>query len=269
MYRTFVTGITGDLDHRNRASTLPLLEVHPQERDRLPPLRIQPFNPDRRLARLARSLFRAIGVPLIAGIGVTCTDAPTAPRGATMTSAHVALSPSFSAEAASAAAALGDFDIAYDRVRIVLSQPTTKTVALDTTVAFGPNSAPLSLDLKVKISTREAWFDALIEYRDANGVLFSGTVRVLARAVNEIAAPPTPVNLVYVGPGANAVRLVVSPSTTALPASRPVTFSATAFDKDGAPVQVPLAWTVSDPNLVSVSGRGPSITVTASEKQVR
>ena len=128
---------------------------------------------------------RIVGVAAVAVAIVTCSDlstgpsrtAPAADSGLT----GVSLAPSFTAEAAQIAAALVDFDIAYDRVRITLVHPPLPDVVLDTTVAFASNAAPLTLDLKVPLHGGNAFFDAVIEFRDAKQALFSGTARRVYR----------------------------------------------------------------------------------------
>src|SRR5262249_780298 len=62
----------------------------------------------------------------------------------------------------------------------------------------------------------------------------------------------------YVGPGANAVRVALAPKTSSVVAPASVAFTARVYDA-GDPLipNVPLAWSISDPNDGTVSSSGP------------
>jgi hypothetical protein len=106
----------------------------------------------------------------------------------------------------------------------------------------------------------------VIEFLGGQQVLFSGNARVQSHAVNAQGASATPLPLLYVGPGANATKVTVSPRPAALLATRPMAFTAAAVDKDGNPVPAPLAWTVSDPTLGALTGRGASVSLVPTGK---
>ena len=218
----------------------------------------------------SRSLRRILGVAATAIVAVTCTDLPgrsslTTPDG-DATTAAVSLVPVFSSEAARTATQLADFDIPFDRVHITLAHQPIPGVVVDTTIPFGPTSPDLTLLLSVPVLGGNRQFDATIEYRSGTTVLFAGEAQVVSHGTNDRGVTATPVAVRYVGPGANAARVTVSPKSLNLLSTKPFSFTASAVDKDGNAVAAPIAWTVSDPNLASISGKGATITLTPTGK---
>jgi hypothetical protein len=227
-------------------------------------LRVRPLAQAATPRFASRTLARFVSSVTLATAIITCTDSPTVPRPSASEPqlGRLAIAPAFSAEASRAAEGLSDFDIGYDRVRVVLTRASRGDVVLDTTITFRQGSPELSLDLKVRIVAADPWFDALIEYRDPQTVLFSGTTRVLARGLNDRSAPASPLTLTYVGPGAGAVRVELTPQTALQPATKPLNLSASVFDAGGRRIAAPLAWSVSDPSLANITRSGETLTLT-------
>ena len=206
---------------------------------------------------------RAAGLLALAVVAITCTDASTGPgvHRPGFTGARLMLAPSFSPGAERAYSALEAMGIGVTQVRIRL-RAADGTVARDTTVQFGANDT-LRLQIQVEIQGTEQTFSALIELLDASGlVLFSQTQDVVARASTLPAAPPPTITLEYVGPGASARSLTVTPGDLTVPPGVEPVLTAVGTDAGGAPVtDLLLAWTSSDATLATVSAVGRVATV--------
>jgi hypothetical protein len=199
-----------------------------------------------------RNLLRAALCAALLAPFATCTDF-TGPSGR---GARVPIVPVFSPAANAAKAVYTAAGIEFDRVRIVIIRGEAE-VLKDTTVAFSPSSADLTLPLVISATPGEI-VKATLEYRAADIVLYSGTQQVTTVATG--AAPttePTPLILVAVGPGAAAASVEVSPSSGSFPTSAPVPLTATAFTSDHTAIANALfAWTVDDATVATVSAQG-------------
>ena len=141
-------------------------------------------------------------------------SSPTSGRAA----ARLDIAPTLSSSAIQAYGALAAMgvDVTSIRIRIV---DLGGAVSLDTVIAFPADQQTLSVVLPLNIQGTEQQFNAIVELRDASGtVQFSSTQRVTARDASRPAAPATAVTLQYVGPGATAKTITVSPAeATVLP----------------------------------------------------
>lgn len=202
-----------------------------------------------------RLLFRAVGPLALALAVVTCADAPTA-RSASH-AARIAIAPSFSAAAARAYGALGTLGFEITAVRIRLTADDGR-VAADTTLPFPATQDTLRLELVVELRGGEGRFTALIELRDATGlVLFSGARAVTARSGLLPGAAPAPFLVEYSGPGRDARTVVLSSPTGVVSTSSLVPLAATALDASGRPVtDLLVRWTSSDSSLGRVTPTG-------------
>lgn len=208
--------------------------------------------PTRRLALLVLAVLA----------GVTCTDAPTAPRFpdpvATSRPAQLALAPAFSREAVQAYGALRSFGLSITNVRVVLQRPGGGVV-IDTVVQIAPEQTEISILLSVPVQGQQAEFDAVVQLRDGNQVLFEGTQRVTAQvgtgAGGNPPPPPTiPIN--YVGPGAAARSLRVAPRDTTIGTGAAIGFTAQALDATGRPVaDAVVRWSLDDPSLGGIGAQ--------------
>lgn len=218
-----------------------------------------------------RTTLRALAVITVGAGLATCSDLPSAPRVRAKAVGRLAFAPVFSRAAAQTYDRLPDFGIEFDNVRVVIARSSTDTVK-DTTVSFRRGQADLSLDLGVQVRSEHETFDAGIDYRNDNEVLFHGQGKVEAHAANEAAPSPPRIDVEYQGPGANAKRLQVAPRTSAISVADSVKFSATAFDDKDQPIAaVPVEWISSDttlgtiglPGVLHPTGRRGKVTVTA------
>ena len=204
--------------------------------------------------RLTRSL-----ATLIATLGVaSCGDGPstaTRPSVEGPRVARVAFAPVFAPTASIAASRLADFGITFDRVLVRIVRPPSETVK-DTTIAFTPGHADVTLDLSVEVRTDNETFGVSIDYANASGVLFHGEGTVQAHAPDAHAAPQQ-IQVTYVGPGANAAHITVAPKTSSVVTPSTVNFTVTAVDANNAPVAgVPVSWVSSDPSVATISNAG-------------
>src|SRR5258705_5996369 len=187
-----------------------------------------------------RLTYRAAGLLALAVAAITCTDAPTGPGAhrAGFTGAQLAMAPDFSPTAARAFGALEAMGISVTQVRIRLTT-TDGTLARDTTIQFGATDT-LHVQIAIEIQATEQTFSALIELLDASGlVLFSRAQLVTARALTLPAAPPPPITLEYVGPGATARAIAVTPTDIPVQAGGGAVLPAVGTHAAGSPVPHP------------------------------
>lgn len=201
--------------------------------------------------------FRNLARPIVAAgalISVaTCSDF-TGPYSGPGT--RISIAPVFSASANFAKALYSAAGIDYDHVRVVIVRAPAE-VLKDTTVAFTPGQAELTLPLVVAAGAGED-VTVTLEYRAADLILYSGTSTATTQPVRSSGgAAPTPIVLVPVGPGASAATVDISPLSGVFPTSQPVTFTAHAFSSSNAVIANPIfGWTVSDPTIAAVSNQG-------------
>lgn len=210
-----------------------------------------------------RSTSRIAGLMALAAVAITCTDAPTAPGAHRpgYSAARLAMAPSFSPTATRAYSALASMGIAVTQVRIRL-RTASGSLARDTTIQFGSDDT-LHIQLPVEIQGTEQSFSALIELLDANGtVLFAQTQDVIARAAGLPSAPSPVITLEYVGPGATALSIAVTPTDVTVPSGAEPVLTAVGTDASGNPVtSLLVGWSSSDATLASVTTAGSVATV--------
>jgi hypothetical protein len=217
---------------------------------------------------------------LALGVAVaTCSDTPIAAVRTGSTPAtriglgQLALRPEFSRTAAAVYSQLAAAGVNYDNVHVAVRDPldTTKTVK-DTIVSFSSSQDSLPVDMTVPVTADGQRFDAGLDYRNGQQSLFSGHIVVQSYRPGDAAPPTPPLVLNYTGPGANAVRIQISPRGANTNANGSASFSILATDAGGAQVTVPpIAWSISDASLASVStdgvvtgkGRRGTVTLTA------
>jgi hypothetical protein len=171
-------------------------------------------------------------------------------------STSLAIQPVFSSTAARSSAALSQVGLDFDNVRIVIVRPTADTLK-DTTVAFGPTSADLKLELSIDALPAEA-LSAGIQYRKGTTEYFSGSTNIISVSPTTAASSVTPVqiNVAYTGPGASTKSLALSPGAGVYSATITTQFSATAFDGAVTVPNTPIAWSVSDTSIATISSTG-------------
>lgn len=181
----------------------------------------------------------------------------------------IGVAPVWGSEASHTLGVLDEGGFPLDRVRIILVRPVSDTLK-DTTITMRRSDAGIDLPLTVRV-VPGVLLEATLQFKSGETLLYEGKATVETVPLNRF---PRPVDLPmqYLGPGKDASRVVVTPSSGAFPTTASVTFSAAVFNP--ADVQLPgtpLAWTVDDatmgefigPGVFSPSNKGGSVTVTA------
>ena len=219
-----------------------------------------------------RTIGRSVAAIAALLLTLSCTgdiggtpSSPTTARAA----ARLDIAPTLSSSAIQAYGALATMGVDVTSIRIRLVD-LSGAVSLDTVIAFPADQQTLSVVLPLNIHGTEQQFNAIVELRDASGtVQFSSTQRVTARDASRPAAPATAVTLQYVGPGATAKTITVSPAeATVLPGASQALI-ATATDQSGVAVpNLIVSWTSSDTAIARVTSTG-SISATATARGPR
>ena len=108
--------------------------------------------------------------------GLTCTDL-SGPR-AELT--QVGLEPRFTRAAEDAFRNLANFHLDLNNIRVRLNRGDGAT-ALDTVVTMAPGAESVSIELTVRVNGTEEEFNAIIDLRANDLVLFSGTQVAMAK----------------------------------------------------------------------------------------
>jgi hypothetical protein len=202
-------------------------------------------------------------VLIAAGLSISCNDALFGGRQGRL--AHIAIAPQFSRENAAIYKSLEDFALQVNALRIVLRRPNSDVIIKDTTVAVAEGDTVVVVELKVEIAQNEELFNAALEMKSGNLVLFSGSVNVVARAVSDPTERPPVLVPVWVGPGAQATRIQITTPDTAVRADAVIPLAAIAYDANNAVVSDQefvsrFEWTVLDTALGSIPEAGGSFT---------
>jgi hypothetical protein len=200
-----------------------------------------------------RLSLRAASLLAVALTTLSCTDAPTGPGAGHSRAGRLGLAPSFSPNAARAFAALAQIgvDIAHVRIRLVNAGGV---VVKDTTVDFPAADDTLTISMPVAIQGTEQSFTATIDLTDAGGVvLFSSTQSVTARDASLPAGTPPVITLEFVGPGASARTVTVSPPTGTIAPAGTQLLTASATNAAGTAVSNLLVlWSSSDTTVARI-----------------
>lgn len=210
--------------------------------------------PTRTPARLALLLCSAVAF-------ATCSEPPTGPGrtpAVESRTAKIALAPVFTAKAQRAAAFLRQAGVSVRSVRVVIHRPGTTEVLLDRIIQVEEGQASVTIELDVEVRAGGEELTADIQFRDANGtVLYEGRRTVIARPGENAPHEIPQAEIDFVGPGAGATALALTPADTAISTLTTLDLVATATDAAGASLPNPiLAWSVSDPALASVTAAG-------------
>src|ERR1043166_6298259 len=163
--------------------------------------------------------------------------------------ASFSLRPSFSVEDAAAG-------FTVDAVHIVLARPGAEHAVVDTTIALRPGTESIALSLKVPVLSGEDHLWATVDLLNGGTIIFHGTSEVVVRPGQRQAETPVIV-MVYVGPGATARQITVSPRDVSVAAGGTLAFRATIVDARGQSVSsVRVLWETSDASLATITPAG-------------
>ena len=190
----------------------------------------------------------AAALPFLAALAVfACSDVTGVSRAGRAPMASIAMNPVFQGDAGGV--------VQFSKVRIILHR-TDGHVALDTLVDFPAGANQISLQLAVPLDATSPVsgedFALSFQMLNAAGVVVFTGGPVTVHAQQGTPLPPVNVPATYVGPGATATRVVVSPTTASVIPLSGVDFTATAFDASNAPLPgTPVQWTSLDPSVIS------------------
>ncbi|HKS06090.1 MAG TPA: Ig-like domain-containing protein [Gemmatimonadaceae bacterium] len=146
--------------------------------------------------------------------------------------------------------------VPFDRVRLVLTRLTgarAADVSFPVDAAQDPIQLSLDVPLGLNVPLLGELFTLIVECIDSNGaaVYRGGPVPVLVKPGT--ATPPVDIQLAYVGGGSVATVLQIVPNTLSVLLGQAFSFTATAFDAQGNPVDAPIVWSVLDPLLATLT----------------
>ena len=189
---------------------------------------------------------RAMVVVMAAGLVMGACDEELGPEDGLGT---VAFQPIFSSAAA--------VRFPFASVRIRLTRSDSATTAKDTVIAIAADQDTVSLELRVVLLASSEDFFLDLELRDSSGTtLFASLTTVVTATPNGAAASPTPVDLRYVGVGANATAVQITSGPVFIGLGDTAMLQAAALDSVGEPIQgTPILWSTTD----TARARFPSI----------
>jgi hypothetical protein len=186
----------------------------------------------------------------LAAVALTAIAACADPAG-TAGTATLALAPTFAA-----GTRLDALNLVIDNVRVTVLRPAAETVLADQTAPFNVESQEVLLAVLVPLQQPSETLFVGVELRAGTQVLFSGG-QTMAVTSGVVAGAPVPVQVGYVGPGANVASLIILPRDTTVSTSDSLQFTVTAIDAAQAPVPDFYAgWSTSDTLLARVDATG-------------
>lgn len=195
-----------------------------------------------------RRVFSRLRTVLALGLLVAVCGDPIGPGGVT---ARLSFATTTSSEAIVAMQTAG---LSIDNARIIIRR-SDETIVLDTVIVFPAGVNEIELAATVPVEGASEMFAATIQLRSGTNVLFEGTQTVEAKRGATLT--PAEINTTFVGPGANAARIDLTPPTSALTPGGTAQLTATAFDGQDQPIPNALIdWSTSAANIATVSATG-------------
>jgi hypothetical protein len=218
------------------------------------------FSPDRplispSLLTLRTGFRRARSLAFVAGCALAlsvCGREPTGPRvGEISGTARFILQPDLGDKGPLFQAA----GLQVDRIHIVI-RGADGTIVFERDVVFPAGQGEVSITADVPVHGETERFRASYELFSGTIAMFTGMVEVTGRP-GVTTTTPSVVPTTFVGPGATATRVDVSPASSTLLAGTTTSLTATAFDNaNAAIVGTPFVWSSSNPTVATVSPAG-------------
>src|SRR5436190_22137199 len=204
-----------------------------------------------------RLAWRVVSTLVLAVVAVSCSESTTSLRRAPV---RIAFAPRFSAKAQAIYQSLSAFAVTLDNVHVVVRGESggeqAGPILKDTTVAFPPTASEITIAIDLAIAGDAQQVAATVELREQSVTYFSGTQDLLARR-GETTSSPQPVEMQYVGPGATAAFIAISPQPATLAPGALFQFTARVLDASEQTVTgLPLTWSTSDATITTVSQTG-------------
>lgn len=172
------------------------------------------------------------------------------PSGTTR-SATLALRPTFAP-----GTNLDALSLVIDNVHVVVYRPAAEQLVTDVTAPFSVDEQELRLTVRVPLEEPSETLFVGVDLRAGTQVLFSGGQDMTVTS-GANTTPPTPVPLVYFGPGASIASLTVLPRDTTVTTGDSLPFTVTAIDSGQAPVpDFYVGWSTSDSLRGTVNATG-------------
>ena len=193
----------------------------------------------------------AIGLLLAS---LSCGREVTGPERGVRQSRALAIQPAFRASPGDASALSG---VAFARVRLSLER-LGGAVAIDRVIDFPVDRDSVALSLTVDLSANSPAEGEQMALRlrfisTAGDTVFRSGPDTLLVEPARVGAPPSRIVVrpIYVGPGAQATRVDLLPTSATTLGGSPLTFTAQAFDGQGSAVlDAPIVFTSTDSTLV-------------------
>src|SRR3990172_2301125 len=173
-------------------------------------------------------------------------------------------------------------DVALVRINIYKVDPaaaagSSSRRTLIKTVSFDPDNAPnvvedeTSITFKVEfpLQGEGAIYEVEGQALNAAGVVYYSVapIRFTARDINAQGGVTVTATAEFVGPGANAAKVVASPRSASLSPGQQFQFSATAFDANNAPIPgALLEWESLDNSIVNVVGDATGLVIAQNKR---
>ncbi|MEO8448882.1 MAG: Ig-like domain-containing protein [Gemmatimonadota bacterium] len=197
-----------------------------------------------------------LGLGLVAVLVGACEEPTRSPAGLVANLAPTIMLPSTGTASGA--------PIAIDGVRIRVVRPPSESV-LDTLIPFPPTATSLNVRLRVQLKDRLERLTVTVELLVGSRPYYAATAPVDLAA--EGSAQPT-LNLTYVGPGAAAQTVRISPRDTTVTLGDLVQMRVAGFDAAGTPLtELLVTWSTSSSAIV-IAADG-SFTAPGSPGQVR
>lgn len=150
-------------------------------------------------------------------------------------------------------AARSIFSADVDAVRIHVSRRNEQT-AVDTTIRWAATDQEFRLAINVLLVQRVETLYVYVDLMAGQATRFYASHQVVLRA--EVVPAIPPFELFYIGPGYDAVFITVNPRGVVLQPRGTVQMSASVQNGQGLVVTPPVAFSVSDTRLATISATG-------------
>jgi hypothetical protein len=206
---------------------------------------------------MSRFAWRVVSTLLLAVVAFSCSESTTGLKRAPV---RIAFAPRFSPKAQAIYQSLSAFAVTLDNVHVIVrGEPAGEQlgpVLKDTTVTFPPTASEITIAIDLVISGDQQKVAATVELREQSITYFSGTQDFLARQ-GETTTSPEPIEMQYVGPGAAAAFIGISPQPATLAPGTLFQFTARVLDASEHTVTgLPLTWSTGDATIATVSQTG-------------
>ena len=208
-----------------------------------------------------RSFSRVVSTLLLAVATITCSESPSSVHRA---AASLAIVPQFSPQAQAIYRNLAAFAVTLDNVHIVVRAAPVGdalgSVLKDTTVAFPATADQISIEIELQIEGSQQNVVATVDLQAGTTTYFEGTQDFVAK-LGEASTSSEPISMTYVGPGAAATSLTITPTISSQPVTiAPLgssTFQVQAQDQlEHVVAGLPVTWRTLDPTIATVSAEG-------------